>query len=251
VDIDLRLQKLDLKRLLEQSAFAQKSLGPIGGRIMLSGTGQSFRELMGSASGRMFLAMSGGQISGLLIELAGLDVAQALGKVIKGDDSVQVRCALVELQGNDGVMAIETFLFDTTDTIIFGEGKIDLKNEKPDIILTPVPKDFSPLSLRSYIRVGGTFKDPSVFPDPIKTGTDSILQKAFNVLVTLGLSPFQPRDFGTGKDVDCHGLIQAVQKKYPEAQKLIGPPPPPEPQKKQRGTVEASPARKERERRGG
>ncbi|HZA55172.1 MAG TPA: AsmA family protein, partial [Candidatus Udaeobacter sp.] len=43
VKIDARLRQLDLKRLLGKSTFAQKSLGPIGGRINLSGTGDSFR----------------------------------------------------------------------------------------------------------------------------------------------------------------------------------------------------------------
>ncbi|MGH9198583.1 MAG: AsmA family protein, partial [Acidimicrobiia bacterium] len=46
VQIDARLRKMDLKRFLGDSAFAQKTIGPIGGRIALSGTGESFRELM-------------------------------------------------------------------------------------------------------------------------------------------------------------------------------------------------------------
>src|SRR5437899_3003468 len=45
VNIDARLRQLDLKRFLK-SEFAQKTIGPIGGRIVLSGTAQSFRALM-------------------------------------------------------------------------------------------------------------------------------------------------------------------------------------------------------------
>ncbi len=62
VNIDARLRQLDLKRIMGTSIFAQKSFGPIGGRIAISGTGESFRELMATASGSTFVAMSGGQV---------------------------------------------------------------------------------------------------------------------------------------------------------------------------------------------
>jgi len=216
VRIDARMRQLDLKRFLAESSFAQKTLGPIGGRIVLTGTGESFRELMATASGNTFLAMSGGAISGMLVELAGLDVAESLGFLIRGDKSIPIRCALLDFKGNDGQMAVQTMVFDTADTVIYGEGNIDLRDEKVNIVVLPVPKDFSPLSLRSYIRATGPLNDVSVFPDPIKTGTDSLLKKIFNVLTMLVISPLQPRDLGQGKDVDCDALIAQVEKQDPQ-----------------------------------
>src|SRR4030095_12007022 len=44
VKIDARLRQLDLQRFLAKGSFAQKAVGPIGGRIVISGTGESFRE---------------------------------------------------------------------------------------------------------------------------------------------------------------------------------------------------------------
>ena len=215
VKIDTRLQKLDLKRFLGNNAFAQKTIGPIGGRINISGTGESFRELMATASGSTFLVMSGGEISELLVELAGLDVAHTLGVVVRGDKPIPIRCALLDLQGENGQMDVQTLVFDTANSIVSGEGKIDLRDEKVNIVVIPEPKNFSPLSLRSFIRVTGGFKNVSAFPDPIKTGTDSLFKKIFNVLTMLVLSPLQPRDLGLGKDVDCDALIASVQKQDP------------------------------------
>jgi hypothetical protein len=51
----------------------------------------------------------------------------------------------------------KTLVFDTEDTVISGEGNVDLRDEKIDLIALPVPKDFSPLSLCSYIRARGPF----------------------------------------------------------------------------------------------
>jgi AsmA family protein len=216
VKIDARLKQLDLRRFLSETSFAQKTLSPIGGRIALTGTGESFRELMATASGNTFLAMSGGQISGMLVELAGLDVAGSLGYLVRGDQSISVRCGLVDLRGENGQMAVQTLVFDTDNAVIHGEGNIDLRDEKVNIVVLPAPKDFSPLSLRSYIRAQGPIKDISVFPDPIKTGTDSLLKKIFNVLAMLVMTPLQPRDFAQGKDVDCDALIASVQQQDPK-----------------------------------
>ena len=215
VNIDARLLQLDLKQILGKSTFAQKSLGPIEGRINISGTGESFRELMATASGNTFVVMSGGEVSGLLVELAGLDVAQTLGVLVQGDKPIPIRCAVIDLHGQDGQMGVQTLVFDTTDTIIFGEGKIDLRDEQLDIVLSPVPKDFSPVSLRTFIRVGGSFTKVSVFPDPLKTGTKSLLAKIANVFMVLVSTVVQPRDLGFGEDIDCGALIAGLQKKDP------------------------------------
>ena len=220
VKIDARLRQLDLKRFLGNSPFAQKTIGPIGGRIDISGTGESFRELMATASGNTFLVMSGGEISELLVRLAGLDVAHTLGVMVRGDKPIPIRCGLLNLQGENGQMGVQTLVFDTANSVISGEGKIDLRDEKVNIVVIPDPKNFSPLSLRSFIRVTGGFKNVSVFPDPIKTGTDSLFKKIFNVLTMLVLSPLQPRDLGLGKDVDCDALIAGVQQKDPRGSSL-------------------------------
>jgi uncharacterized protein involved in outer membrane biogenesis len=214
VNIDARLRQLDLKRFVK-SDFAQKTMGPIGGRITLSGTGDSFRELMATASGNTFVMMAGGEISELLVRLAGLNVARALGVLVRGDKPIPIRCALLDLQGKDGQMAIQTLAFDTANSVVAGEGTVDLREEKLNIVLTPVPKDFSPFSLRSFIRVNGRLKNISVFPDPIKTGTESLFAKIFNVVVMLALSPLQPRDLGLGQDVDCDAVMARVQERDP------------------------------------
>ena len=222
VTIDARLRRLDLKRFLEKSSIGQKALGPISGRVMLTGNGESFRELMASASGNSFFMMTGGEISDLTTRLAGLDVAHALAVVVRGDKPVPIRCAMLDFQGKNGQMEVQNLVFDTPTSVITGGGSIDLRDENVNIVMLPAPKNFSPLSLRSYIRVSGGFKNVSAFPDPIKTGTDSWFKKIFNVLTLLVMSPLQPRDFGQGKDVDCDALFAKVRKQDPQGLVLNG-----------------------------
>ena len=77
---------------------------------------------MGTASGNTFLVMSGGEISELLVRLAGLDVARTLGVVVRGNKPIPIRCALLDLQGENGQMGVQTLVFDTANSVISGEG---------------------------------------------------------------------------------------------------------------------------------
>ena len=49
--------------------------------------------------------------------------------------------------------------------MINGSGQVSLKNETLDIVLKPEPKDKSILSLRSPLKIGGTFAAPTAGPD--------------------------------------------------------------------------------------
>jgi AsmA family protein len=206
-EIDTRISRVDLKQLLRKSPFAQESAGRFGGRADLTATGNSVAEILGTATGNLFMVMSGGQISHLLIELAGLDIAESLGVAVSGDKPIPIRCVIGDFRANDGVFAVQTMIFDTTDTNIVGEGQIDMGEETLDLRLTPLPKDFSPLSLRSPIGIQGTFKNPSAFPDPADIGVEGTVKKVINAILTpiVGLAP--PIDEGVGEDSDCAALI--------------------------------------------
>ncbi|MGZ9034614.1 MAG: AsmA family protein, partial [Rhodospirillales bacterium] len=214
-DIDTRISQVDLKRLLSKSPFAQESAGQFGGRAKLSTTGNSVAEILGSATGDVFMVMSGGRISHLLIELIGLDIAESLGVAVSGDKPIPIRCVIGDFKANDGVFAVQTMVFDTTDTKIVGEGQIDMGEETINLRLMPYPKDFSPLSLRNPLAVQGTFANPQAFTDPVGLGVEGTVKKVINAVLTpiVGLAP--PIDEGVGKDSDCAQLIadakQAVE----------------------------------------
>ena len=81
--------------------------------------------------------MAGGRISHLLIELAGLDIAESLNVAVEGDQPIPVRCIVGDLPAKQGVFDVRTLVFDTTDTIIYGLGQINMREETADVTLTP------------------------------------------------------------------------------------------------------------------
>ncbi|MDA0704623.1 MAG: AsmA family protein [Proteobacteria bacterium] len=80
------IRQLPLKEVLTtfvtDLAEDSETFGAIGGQAEIEGTGQSLHEFLASADGRIGLATEGGRIGGILVELAGLDIAEALGLVV-------------------------------------------------------------------------------------------------------------------------------------------------------------------------
>jgi uncharacterized protein involved in outer membrane biogenesis len=212
VDMEGRVQQVDLKRLLRGSEFVEESAGLFSGEAKISATGTSVADILGSAIGDVALIMEEGRISHLLIELVGLDVAEALGFAIEGDAPIPIRCMVADFAAQQGVFTSRTLLLDTTDTTVVGGGTINMGNETLDLRLEAHPKDFSPFTFRTPISIEGTFKEPSAFPDPTGIGVETTMQKVLNAVVTLVKGLLPPIDPGEGGNAACGALINQAQK---------------------------------------
>src|SRR5690606_10831514 len=169
-DAAIRARGLELGRLFPDSALTDDAVGRISGDIDITGGGNSIARMLGSADGEAVLGMGRGEVSNLLLELAGLDVFEALRFLLGKDRKVAIRCAFGDFTITDGVMTTRALAFDTSDTIIVGEGTVDLGEEQLDLVLKPRPKDRSILALRSPLVVDGSFRDPGFRPDMARLG---------------------------------------------------------------------------------
>lgn len=200
----ISVRRLDLSRLFPEVKLTRDAVGRLGGDFALAGTGNSIAAMLGSADGDVSLGMGRGQISNLLMELAGIDIAEALKFLVTKDHKVPIRCAFGDFSVENGLMQSRALAFDTADTIIVGNGRISLKDETLDLVLKPRPKDRSILALRTPLVVDGTFKDPSFRPDFKRLGLRGAVALALGsiappaaLLATLELGP--------GEDSSCGG----------------------------------------------
>lgn len=167
---DLRLIKVQLERWVpalrpgsrDDSPVPMVLSGDLDMRLELSGTGQSTAEILATLNGQAGAQLRDGQVSHLLVELAGLDVAQALGVWLTGDDILPLKCAVLAAKVDGGVVQIHRGLVDTSDSQLHVDGKVDLNDESLALRVKVEPKDFSPLSLRTPLTVGGTLAEPDV-----------------------------------------------------------------------------------------
>jgi uncharacterized protein involved in outer membrane biogenesis len=136
--------------------------GALGGAAQLRGTGKSTAALMASLDGSTRLWVRDGEISHLLLEASGIDIAQGLGVYLKGDDAMPMRCAVASLQVARGKVLPDVAVIDTHDTTLLVGGQVSLADETLGLRVTAQPHDFSPAALRTPIDVDGTFAAPRV-----------------------------------------------------------------------------------------
>src|SRR5690554_3864423 len=202
--LDASARGLELKQLFPDVEVAEEALGALGGEVGLTGHGNSIARMLGSANGEVVAGMGRGQVSNLILELAGIDIFEAVKFLLTGDQLVPVQCAFADFSVQDGLMEARALAFDTTDTLIVGEGRIDLGEESLDLELRPRPKDRSLLALRSPLVIDGTFSNPGFRPDMARLGIRGAIALALGsiappaaLLATLELGP--------GEDFDCGG----------------------------------------------
>jgi uncharacterized protein involved in outer membrane biogenesis len=200
---DVGFRGIDLEALFPR--MQPPNVGHLNGRVDLQGTGNSVADMLGTADGEAQFGMGQGRVSNLLLELAGLDVAETLKFLVGKDRTVRVRCAYADFDFDAGTMEARSLVFDTTDTVVFGKGTIDLEAEKLALEIRPEPKDVSPVSLRGPLEIGGTLKDPEVSPK-----AKPLLGRAVAAAALYAIAPpaalLALIETGPGEDVDCHGV---------------------------------------------
>jgi uncharacterized protein involved in outer membrane biogenesis len=158
---DLDVRHLQLRKLFPTVKLMNTSLGQINGDAALTGDGNSVAALLGTSDGEAKLLVNNGTVSKLLLEEAGLNIANIIVTKLAGDEPVQINCAAADLVAKNGVWQSRLFLVDTDTMTINVDGKIDFRNETLDFTIHPHSKGVRVLSLRSPLYLRGTLKHPS------------------------------------------------------------------------------------------
>jgi len=160
--IDFR--ELPLARLMASThAFAGN--GTVGGSAHLTATGNSVAAMLGHGDGRLQLFMNrGGNISALLVDLAGLQVGDAILSFLGIPEKTNIQCLVSDFTLTDGQLDTKALLLATPEANILGSGTADLTNETLDLALSTQATHFSIFSLSTPINIHGTLKHPSVLP---------------------------------------------------------------------------------------
>jgi uncharacterized protein involved in outer membrane biogenesis len=211
---------LSLPKLFPGWEITEDSTGRLGGNLALSGNGNSIARMLATSSGNVDTRMGQGRISNLLMEKAGIDIQEIIKFLVTKDRTIPVRCAFGEFDVKAGVMRSRALAFDTTDTVILGEGTISLRDESLNLRLKPLPKDHSFLALRAPLMLTGSFKDPDIHPDTKKI-TLRAVAAALLATITPPAALIATYETGPGKDVSCRPgqNFAAAQKKWTSAAK--------------------------------
>ncbi|MEB2498541.1 AsmA family protein [Burkholderia cenocepacia] len=208
----LAARHLKLKQLFPTQKVMQTALGEINGDASLSATGNSPAALAATSTGEVKALITNGRISRLLMEAAGLNVANVVYEKLFGNRDVNINCAAIDFAATDGMLDPKVFALDTDDALINVDGLINLRDESLDLKIHPHTKGFRIFSLRSPLYAKGTFKNP-------KVGVDAgALALRAGAMVGLGLiNPFAALipliAPSNNRDVPCSELFGQMKAK--------------------------------------
>jgi uncharacterized protein involved in outer membrane biogenesis len=205
---DMKFRHIELARLM-QATHTFKGKGIIGGEAKIDTDGNSLASMMGQGNGELKLVLvSAGDVSALLVDIAGLEFGNALLSALGVPDRAQIDCFVTDLPLKDGIVDTKALLLDTNEARVSGSGSIDLRKQTLDYTLTTRSKHFSIGSLPGPINVTGPITDPSIRP-----GTEVVARAGaaagLGVLLTPLGALLPTIQFGVWNDNACTAAEQA------------------------------------------
>ena len=207
-DVDFR--RIDLKRLLANSKLV-KGAGLIGGTASIDSTGNSTAKILAHGNGELRLFMHEGDLSAVLVDLAGMEFGKALLSSLGLPSRTDIRCAVTDFELQQGVMRPKILVVDTGQANIIGDGLINLQNETLDLRIHTEPKHPGIVSLRAPVLVRGQFKKPAVKPEMKQLVARGGAAVALGVLLTPLAALLPTIELGLGKDNNCQALITTMK----------------------------------------
>lgn len=214
-ELRLDITSVNLSPILREadlSKVAQDSAGTIGGQLDVTLEGQSLGEMAANLDGKLELAMSGGKLDMLAVELLGLDAGEAALAALANADQVEMNCTYLRFDSTAGTANLEQFFISTADSNITGGGTIKLDSERLDLAFEARAKDFSLLSGNSPVELQGTLSDPQV---SVVTGelAARAIASVVGALVAppLAILPWLEAGLGEGSGIGCRKALSEFE----------------------------------------
>jgi uncharacterized protein involved in outer membrane biogenesis len=215
----IEFQRVDVSRLMA-ATHAIQGVGTISGSAKVDGAGSSFAQMLDNGTGDLKLAMVGGDLSAVLVDLSGLEFSNALLSALGMPQRTRVQCFITDAGLQRGKFQLQALILDTEEAIVTGTGGADLRNEAVDVKLRTAAKHFTIGSLPAPINIGGTLKHPSIMPGAELAVRGGLVAGLAAILPPLAALP--TIQFGTGDDHRCDRVL-AQAKQQPGGQRLPGP----------------------------
>ena len=211
-------RQIKIKELFPSIPEMKATVGQINGDAQLSATGNSVATLLAASNGEVKALIDEGTVSKMLLEQMGLNIGNIVLTKLFGDKQVKLNCMATDFQVKNGLMQTRTFVVDTEEAVITGDGTINLANEQMDLTLNPKTKGLRIFSLRSPLHVRGSFSKPDVSVDK------GVLALKAGGAVALGLvaapAALLPLvNSGPGQESGCARLLAEAR------EKPVAPPP--------------------------
>jgi uncharacterized protein involved in outer membrane biogenesis len=207
--VQAEIRRLQIDQLIPKKSKLAKGAGAVNISAELKGSGNSVADAAAKADGRIAAVMFQGRISNLLDAASGLALGRVLALLATGDREINLNCGAVVFDVKDGKGQSSLFVLDTEKTQVLGSGQFDLGQERFGLHVEPKPKDPGVLSLRTPLKVSGTFShvDASLEKTPLAARAGAALALAAVAPPAALLALIET---GPGEDTPCSTVLRAA-----------------------------------------
>jgi uncharacterized protein involved in outer membrane biogenesis len=166
IDAEARVaaRHLRINQLFPKLESMRGSFGEINGDAALAGKGNTVASMLATSNGELNAVVTEGSVSKFILELAGLNVANAVFVKVFGDKQINMNCLAAEAAVRNGRANVQRFVLDTDEAVVDVSGYVDLAKEELNLDVRPKTKGTRIFSLRTPLYAKGTFADPDVGP---------------------------------------------------------------------------------------
>lgn len=170
-EMNLRLagDGLRIEQVIAQ--FVEERLADGSGQVVadLDSRGITARELAANLDGDMFFYGRDGGLAMRYSHALQLDLGSGAARRAAAGELEPFECLIVDASARNGVVTLETVLFDTKEKQVLGSGDVDLAKDQMDVLLTPIFKRTIPGSVATAVRLQGPIREPDITPAPFVT----------------------------------------------------------------------------------
>ena len=223
----MKLSKVDIKYLATVVKAVKGVEGNLDADLDIRARGGSVAGLMGGSSGKAFFLMGRGRVDNKYIDLLGGDLGSGLFRLLnpfeKEKPYTSINCFVGAFTIKNGLARAGTLVLNTQYMVVVGEGDIDLRTERLNLFLKPVPKEgvgasligklgMSVSELTRPLKMGGTLARPRLTIDPTQTAIT--LGKTLGSVTLFGPAGIAAALVGRSSDdeTSCAAAILAARK---------------------------------------
>lgn len=228
----VKIDRMDVGRMLKELDVSDAVEGNLDADVNLKGRGTSLAELMGGLNGKTVVVMGQGKINKNYLDLLGGNLGSNILRLInpfqREAQYTAINCFVSGFSIRDGLAETTALLLNTDKMLVVGQGNINLKTEKLNFSLKPVPKQgiatgiagkvsMSLGELARPFRLSGTLAHPSLGID--KTQAALTIGKMIGGIALFGPAGIASGLVGSssGEKDPCLAAIEAAKKGIPMA----------------------------------
>lgn len=157
--------------------------GPVRGVVALSGSGDTVREALAKANGKVGMVASRGSMKAAVADVLGQDLGKTIGQMVSAPSQRDpLHCLVAAFTASNGVLTPSPLVISAGSSVGRGSGRIVMDGERVDLTLRGAASRQSGLRIADPIRVHGTLSSPQVSVAGLNAKTKPTLGRALKVL---------------------------------------------------------------------